>query len=63
MRICFFQIVAVRSLVVLAAVQWASVAPAAGQSVRLMEDQSPATKIDDFQYFNNLGTEAPLPDG
>lgn len=63
MRTSIFQIVAVSSLVALAAAQWPSVAPAAGQSVRVVGGQSPATKRGDLWYSNNLATEAPLPDG
>lgn len=63
MRTSIFQIVAVSSLVALAAAQWPSAAPAAGQSVRVVGGQSPATKRGDLWYSGNLATEAPLPDG
>jgi hypothetical protein len=39
------------------------VAPAAGQSVRVVGGQSSATKRGDLWYSNNLATESPLPDG
>ena len=63
MRTTFFKILAVSSLAILASAQWPSSAPAAGQSVRVVGGQSPATKRGDLWYSNSLATEAPLPDG
>jgi hypothetical protein len=54
---------AVSSLLALASAQWPLVAPAAGQSVRIVGGQSPATQRGELWYSNNLETEAPLPDG
>jgi hypothetical protein len=63
MRTSIFQMLAVSSLLALASAQWPSVAPAAGQSVRIVGGQSPATQRGELWYSNNLETDSPLADG
>lgn len=42
---------------------WPTTVPAAGQSVRVSGNQSPANKTGDIWYWNDLKTESPLPVG
>jgi hypothetical protein len=51
------------SVIALAAADWPTAAPAAGQSVRLIGDQSPATQSGDLWRWGKFRTEAPLPVG
>ena len=57
-------VLAVSSIIALSNAQtWPSSAPTSGQSVRVVGDQSPATKNGDLWKSDKFKTDAPLPDG
>lgn len=58
-----FVALAISSSLLVSAQSWPSSAPAAGQSVRVSGNQSPATQSGDLWKWNKLKTEAPLPVG